>query len=490
VEPALDAEIIIVGAGFAGLGMAIQLKAQGFDDVLILERAGEVGGTWRDNTYPGCACDIPSTLYSYSFEPNAAWTRVFPRQSELWEYLIRCSEKYGLRSHIRFNSDLAEARYDDADATWRVRMTDGREFASRVLISAMGPLNRPNIPAIPGLERFAGTRFHSAQWDPAIDLRGKHVAVIGTGASAIQIVPEIAPLVERLTVYQRTPPWIIPRFDKAIRPRQRALRRWIPGYAWAIRTALYWVLEIRAFGFTVKPAMLQQREGIALRFLRSQVADPALQRVLTPDYRMGCKRVLLSDDYYPALQRPNVELVTAPIAQIEEGGVRTADGTTREADVLILATGFRATAGVVPARVFGRGGAELADAWRDGMEAYLGTSVAGFPNLFTIIGPNTGLGHNSMVVMMEAQYRYVLDALRLMRRRGLRALDVRPAVQANFNERLQRRMRGTVWASGCSAWYQDENGKNTTLWPGFTFAYRWLTRRFRPERYELRGKTP
>jgi cation diffusion facilitator CzcD-associated flavoprotein CzcO len=276
---------------------------------------------------------------------------------------------------------------------------------------------------------------------------------------------------------------VLPRFDRAIGARERMLRHRIPGYGWAIRTLLYWFLEVRAYGFTVKPELLHQREALALGYLRRKVADPALQRALTPDYRMGCKRVLISDDYYDAVQRPNVTLVTEAVAAIEEHGVRTAGGTSYDADVVVYATGFNATGQLAPVRVFGRGGTELADSWRDGMAAYLGTSIAGFPNFFTIIGPNTGLGHNSMVIMMEAQYAYILDALRLMRRRGLRALDVRADVQRSFNERLQRRMAGTVWATGCSAWYQDEHGKNTTLWPGFTFAYRWLTRRFRRERY-------
>ncbi|GAC1659589.1 MAG: NAD(P)/FAD-dependent oxidoreductase [Candidatus Elarobacter sp.] len=482
--PRIDAEVIIIGAGFAGLGMAIRLKQQGVDSFLVLERASEVGGTWRDNVYPGCACDIPSVLYSFSFERDASWTRVFPRQNEIWDYLKRCSAKYRVRSHLRFDTELLEAGYDEPSATWRLRTTDGREFTSRVLISAMGPLSRPNIPDIPGLDRFAGAAFHTARWDASIDLRDKDVAVIGTGASAIQMVPEIAPVVRTLTLFQRTPPWVIPRNDAAVGPLQRWLRRRLPGYAWAVRTLIYWILEARAYGFTVKPQLLQQREVLALKHLEHQIPEPELRRALTPDYRMGCKRVLISDDYYPALRRGNVRVVPAPVAALAEHSVATADGTAYPADIVIFATGFRATAGFGPVRVFGRGGVELTAAWRDGMEAYLGTSIAGFPNLFTLIGPNTGLGHNSMVVMMEAQYRYVLDALDQMRRRGMRALDVKPDVQQRFNERLQARMGRTVWASGCTSWYIDARGKNTTLWPGFTFVYRFLTRRFRADRYE------
>ena len=480
----MNTEVVIVGSGFAGLGMAIQLKRARIP-FIVLERAAEVGGTWRDNTYPGCACDIPSTLYSYSFEPNPAWTRVYPRQGELLEYLRRCSIKYKVRADIRFNTELREARYDDGTATWQVTTAAGDVLTSRVLISAMGPLSKPNVPPFAGRERFKGATFHSAQWDPAVDLRGKRVAVIGTGASAIQIVPEIAPHVERLMLFQRTPPWIVPRADVEIDVRRRLLRRWLPGYGWFIRKFLYWFLEIRAYGFTVNPKVLQQQEKIALRSMRKRVRNPELQAKLTPSYRMGCKRVLISDDYYPALNRTNVTLVTDRIAEFRADGIATADGTEYPVDVAIFGTGFRATDGTRPVRIYGRGGVELNAAWENGMEAYLGTSIAGFPNFFTIIGPNTGLGHNSMVLMMEAQYRYILDALRFMRRKRLRAFDVRAAVQQAFNERLQARMKRTVWSSGCASWYIDARGKNTTLWPGFTFAYRRLTRRFRPERYEL-----
>ncbi|GAC1533094.1 MAG: NAD(P)/FAD-dependent oxidoreductase [Candidatus Velthaea sp.] len=480
----MDTEVIIVGSGFAGLGMAIRLK-QARIPFIVLERAAEVGGTWRDNTYPGCACDIPSTLYSYSFEPNPAWTRVYPRQSELLDYLRRCAHKYNVRTHIRFNTELHEARYDEASATWEVRTAAGDTLVSRVLISAMGPLSKPNVPAFAGRERFTGAAFHSAQWDSSIDLRGKRVALIGTGASAIQIAPEIAPHVEHLTLFQRTPPWIVPRADVPIDARRRRLRRWLPGYGWFIRKCLYWFLEIRAYGFTVNPKVLQQQEKLALRSMRKRVRDPELQAKLTPSYRMGCKRVLISDDYYPALNRPNVTLVTQRIAEFGADGIATDDGTEYPADVVIFGTGFRATDGTRPVHIYGRSGVELNDAWRNGMEAYLGTSIAGFPNFFTIIGPNTGLGHNSMVLMMEAQYRYILDTLRFMRRKRLRAFDVRSAVQQAFNIRLQARMKRTVWSSGCASWYIDARGKNTTLWPGFTSAYRWLTRRFRPEHYHL-----
>jgi len=318
-----------------------------------------------------------------------------------------------------------------------------------------------------------------------VDLRGKRVAVIGTGASAIQIIPEIAPEVAELRVFQRTPPWIIPRMDKPITPQERARSHRFPAYAWLKRKLLYWMLELRAFAFTVNPKVLQAQEGLALRHLQRHVADPELRKHLTPDYRMGCKRVLISDDYYESLQRPNVALITTPIAGFSEHAIRTEDGTGYPIDVAIFATGFRATDGIAPVKIYGAGGKELGGEWRNGMQAYLGTSVAGFPNFFTIIGPNTGLGHNSMVLMMEAQYRYIIDALRYMKRRSIKAIDVRSTVQSAFNARLQSRMEKTVWATGCSSWYIDAHGKNTSLWPGFTFVYRFLTRKFRPDRYQL-----
>jgi cation diffusion facilitator CzcD-associated flavoprotein CzcO len=486
----MDADVLIIGAGFSGLGLAIELERHGFHSFLILERASEIGGTWRDNTYPGCACDIPTALYSFSFKRNTDWTRVFPRQPELLAYLKQCAADFRLRARVRLNSELREACYDEADSTWHVTTADGQALTSRILVSAMGPLNRLNIPAFTGLETFAGPAFHSGAWDASADLRDKRVAVVGTGASAVQIVPEIAPIVAHLDVFQRTPPWVIPRMDKAITTQKREQSQRFPAVAWLKRKLLYWMLELRAYAFTVNPKLLQSQEELALRYLRRQVNDPLLQAQLTPQYRMGCKRVLLSDDYYPSLQRPNVTVVSAPIERFSEHAIHTTDGAEHPADVVVFATGFRATDGTAPIKIYGAGGRELDDVWRDGMQAYLGTSVAGFPNFFTIIGPNTGLGHNSMVLMMEAQYRYIIDALRYMKRKRIRAIDVRARVQDAFNARLQARMKRTVWASGCSSWYIDAHGKNTTLWPGFTFVYRFLTRRFAPDRYERTAAKP
>jgi len=479
------ADVAIVGAGFSGIGMAIALKKTGCDDFVVLERAATLGGTWRDNDYPGCACDVPSMLYSFSFEPYAGWTRRYPPQAEVEAYLVRCAEKYGLTSHLRLRTELLEAAYDEAGAIWRLQTTQG-EVRARVLIAGLGPLNRARVPDVPGLAAFAGASFHSSAWDHAVDLKGKRVAVVGTGASAIQIVPAIAPDVERLYVHQRTPAWIIPKNDRAVPGARKALRRLRP-LAWTERQAIYWGLEARGIGFVRRQELLAIGRAEAKRHLERQVADPALRARLSPNYQIGCKRVLLSDDFYPALQQPNVELVSSPVACLGERSIVAADGSEREVDAVVWATGFQAADGIAPVRIYGRGGVELGDAWRDGMEAYLGISVAGFPNLFMLVGPNTGLGHNSMIVMIEAQIRYVASALDYMRRNRVTALDVRPDVQRSFNGRLQERMARTVWSSGCGSWYLDKRGKNTTIWPGFTFTYRRLTRRIDPSRYAIVG---
>jgi len=477
--------LVIVGAGFSGIGLAIELRRHGIEDFTILERSDDVGGIWRDNVYPGCACDIPSMLYSYSFEPSVEWSRLFPRQEEIWAYLRDCVDRYDLRKHIAFKTELSEARYDDDECSWQVRTTSGNVLKAQFLVLAMGALNRQKFPNIEGLDRFEGTRFHSSQWDRSAEVRGRNVAVIGTGASAIQIVPEIGPLAAHLTLYQRTPAWVMPRFDFPVRGWLRGLRKYLPGFAWLERRAIYWTYEMRAYGFVKNPRVLKFGERFARLHLRRQVKDPELARKLTPNYRMGCKRVLLSDDFYPTLCRDNVSVVNEAIVRFEPRAIVTADGVEHPTDVAIFATGFAATDALGPVRIYGRGGTDLRDVWANGMEAYLGTSVAGFPNLFTIIGPNTGLGHNSMVLIMEAQYRYVLDAVELLKRRGARALDVDPDAQRRYNEALSKQLENTVWNTGCASWYLDANGRNTTLWPGFTFTYRARTRKVREEDYQL-----
>jgi len=471
-----NVDVLIVGSGFAGLCMAIRLRRAGMNSFVILERAEDAGGTWRDNTYPGCACDIPSHLYSFSFECHADWSRMYPTQPEIWNYLKQCVEKYQLGPAIRFRSEVREAVFDEGAHLWRVRTLDGAAFTARSVVLAMGPLSRPAIPKLPGVERFRGRAFHSAEWDHAYDLRGKRVAVIGTGASAIQFIPQIAPDVAQLSVFQRTPPWIVPKMDRPIRGWERALFRWAPGYMWLFRKLLYWRQELLAVGFTVNPKFMKRIEQFARKHIARSIADPALREKVTPDYLIGCKRILISNDYYPALGRANVELVTEGIAEVREHSIVTADGKERAVDALIYGTGFRATDLLTPVRILGRDGIDLNDAWRDGFEAYFGITISGYPNLFMLVGPNTGLGHNSIVFMIEAQVNYVMQCLKLLREKGAAAMDLRPEVQAEFNRDLQERMKRTVWASGCKSWYLDARGKNTTLWPGFSFKY-WMETR-------------
>jgi cation diffusion facilitator CzcD-associated flavoprotein CzcO len=479
--------VAIVGAGFGGIGMAVALRRAGISNVVVLERAAEIGGTWRDNTYPGCACDIPSMLYSFSFALNPEWTRTYPPQDEIWSYLRTCVQREDLRRSIRFGAEVASMRFDDAAHLWHIEARNGSQYRARVVVAALGGLSNPAMPEILGIEAFEGPAFHSARWRHDVDLRGKRVAVIGTGASAIQFVPQIAPQAAELTVYQRTPPWIIPRHDRPISKAARFLRRRMPGYARLERAAIYASLEARALGFVTDTRIVKIGEVAARAHLKRQVRDPALRAKLTPEYTMGCKRVLISDDYYPALCRPNVRLETAAIRAIDARGVATADGAHHGADVLIFGTGFRAQSFVSPVRIYGSGGSALDDAWRERPQAYLGIATAGFPNLFFLIGPNTGLGHNSMIVMIEAQIAFVMSALRLMRERSCTAIDVTPAAQAAFVEEIDRRSRSTVWAAGCRSWYLDERGRNTAIWPGFTLEYRARTRRIDPRAFALAG---
>jgi len=479
-----DPFVLIIGSGFAGLGMAIRLKQAGIHDFAVLEQADDVGGTWRDNHYPGAACDVQSHLYSFSFEPWPEWTREFAPQREILTYLRHCADKYGIRPHIRFGTRATGARFDEGTGLWEVRTDDGKTIRARVLVPGCGPLSRPSLPDIPGLESFQGKTMHSARWDDAYPLEGKTVAVIGTGASAIQIVPAIAPRVGQLFVYQRTAPWIMEKPDGEIPAWKRSLFRRVPAAQRLARGRIYWTRELLAAGFVLEPRILKVAERVSKRYVASKVASPALRAKLTPSYRMGCKRILPTNDYLPALQRANVELVTDGIAEVRARSIVTKDGRERPVDAIVLATGFEAAEQCAPFEVLGRDGQDLNTVWRDGAEAYLGTSVAGFPNLFLLIGPNTGLGHTSMIVMIEAQIAYVLDAIRRIRDRGLRLVDVRPDAQAAYNARIQERLAKTVWASGCMSWYLTRTGKNTTIWPGFTVEFRWRTRRFVPAAYE------
>jgi cation diffusion facilitator CzcD-associated flavoprotein CzcO len=469
--------IAIIGAGFAGIGMGIRLKERGIHSFTIFEGADRVGGTWRDNTYPGCACDVPSHVYSFSFERNPDWSRNFSPQPEILAYLERCVERYGLAPHIRFGRWIERAEWDDDAALWRLTDATGAQHTARVLVAGTGPLREPTIPELPGLDRFEGEVMHSARWNHDYDFSGKRVATVGTGASAIQFVPQLAERVESLHVFQRTPPWVLPKFDAAFPEAVRARFRAHPSLTFLYRNLWYWISEAFGTGFFGTHGE-GWREKLAHWYRERTIADPELRAKVTPDYAMGCKRVLFTNDYYPALNRDNVELVASGVERITPRSVVASDGTEREVDAICFGTGFAATDFLAPLRVRGRRGLDLNDAWREGAEAYYGITVSGFPNLFLLAGPNTGLGHNSIVFMIEAQVHYVLQCLERMRERGLAWLDVKPAAQRRFNDRLQDRLKDAVWnAGGCTSWYLDENGKNVTLWPGLTAEYWLRTRR-------------
>lgn len=478
-------EVLIVGAGFGGIGMAIALKRTGVKDFLVLERGRDVGGVWRDNSYPGAACDVPSHLYSFSFEPNPDWTRSFASQAEIHAYLRHCARKYALDEHLRFGAEVSEAVFDDRSSLWQVRLHDGARLSARILVTATGQLSNPALPRIEGLDSFRGPAFHSARWDHGVDLAGRRVAVIGTGASATQFVPAIAPAAARLTVFQRSPSWIIPRPDKPYRAWQKSLFR---AWPWAMRlhrAVIYTQYESRALAFTRARWMLKVAAGLPFRrMLARQVADPTLRSRLTPGYPIGCKRILLSSDYLATFERPNVELVTEAIARVTPNGIETVDGRLHEADVIVYGTGFAATRFLAPMRIVGRDGLDLNTAWADGASSYLGMSMPGFPNFFMLYGPNTNLGHNSIVYMLESQFAHVLRVLDALRKSGAAQVQVEAAPHRAFNAAIQRRLANSAWV-GCRSWYLDEQGRNTVNWPGFSLTYRWLATRARLGAYRF-----
>jgi cation diffusion facilitator CzcD-associated flavoprotein CzcO len=481
--------IAIIGSGFSGLGMAIRLKRAGIDDFVVLERAEDVGGTWRDNTYPGCQCDVPSHLYSFSFAPNPGWSRTFSRQPEIWDYLRDCADRFGVRPHLRFGHELLEAAWDEERQHWRLDTSRGK-LTAQVLVSGTGGLSEPSIPSIRGLEEFEGTVFHSAEWDHDHDLSGERVAVIGTGASSIQFVPRIQPRVGRLHLFQRTPPWIMPHSDRPVSNAERSAFRAVPFVQRLIRRAVYWSREVLVLGLTHSRRM-KLLEAAARAHMRKQVRDSELRAKITPKYRLGCKRILVSNDYYPALANENVEVVTAGVEEVTARGIRTSDGAEREIDTIILGTGFHVTDTSAATHVRGRDGQTLADVWDGSPQAYLGTAVAGFPNFFLLLGPNTGLGHTSVVFMIEAQIAHIMQCVRAMEQRELGALEVRAEVQEAYNRDIQAQMRGTVWTSGgCQSWYIDAAGRNSTLWPDFTWRFRKRASDFRESEYIVRPAEP
>jgi cation diffusion facilitator CzcD-associated flavoprotein CzcO len=479
----VDVEVLVVGAGFSGLAVGHYLRRAGIRSFRILEKADEVGGTWRENHYPGAACDVPSHLYSFSFAPDPGWSRSYSPQPEILEYLRDVARREDLVSHVVFGAEVIEARFDEARGLWRTVSRDARTGAttsttSRALVLGNGALHIPSVPRFEGAETFRGAQFHSAKWDHSFDLRGKRVAVIGTGASAIQFVPAIQRDVAHMTVFQRTAPWVVPKRDFAFSDGTKALLQRVPALQRAYRAFIYTTSELQAYGFVYDPRVMKLLSKLALRYLAKEIPNRTLREKLTPTFVMGCKRILLSNDWYRALRQPNVEVETAAIERIEPTGVRTTDGVLHEVDAILYGTGFAVAEYLSSMRIHGRGGVELNESWKQRPEVYLGIGVSGFPNLYLMMGPATGLGHNSMIFMIEAQARYAAQCIRRIEDEGLRMLDVTPAAQAAFTREVQARVPRTVWASGCASWYQAGDEKNVTaLWPGFTFEYCARTRR-------------
>ncbi|PZS20184.1 MAG: 4-hydroxyacetophenone monooxygenase [Pseudonocardiales bacterium] len=482
--------VLIIGGGFAGLAAAIRLTKDGRRDFLVIERGSEVGGTWRDNTYPGAACDVPSHLYSYSFEPNPNWSRSFSPQWEIQDYLRRTAVKYDVLDKHLFDTEVTSAQWDDGAARWMIQTTRGA-FTSDVLVSAIGALCEPALPDIEGIDTFQGEIFHSSRWNHASELRGKRVAIIGTGASAVQIGPAIADEVAHLDVYQRTAPWVMPRRDRAYSKPESLAYKHVPGLQWLARQAIYWGREVLVLGFAFQPKILLGAQRMAERHIQKQIEDDELRKAVTPNWQIGCKRILISNDWYPMLTKDHVELVTDGIAEVRENAIVTRDGTVREVDAIVVATGFHVTDSPGWEAIKGADGRSLGEVWRErGQQAYKGAAVAGFPNMLFVVGPNTGLGHSSMVYMIESHVNYLASALEEMDEHGLATFEVREDRQRDYNQNLQKSMKQTIWTTGgCASWYLDAHGNNTTLWPSFTFLFRRLTRTFDLAAYRTTART-
>lgn len=477
--------VAILGAGISGLCMAIRLKAKGIESFALFEKADRVGGTWRENTYPGVACDIPSHLYSYSFAPNPNWSRVFSPGDEIQQYCEHTAESEGILPHIQFGAEVQQVIHQDG--CWLIKLTDGRSFTADFVVSALGALHIPFTPKFEGIDQYKGELFHSARWDHDCDLSGKRVAVIGSGATAIQIVPAIATTVEHLTVFQRNPAWIVRRRDK---PYSNSTQKWIrriPLIQRLWRWFFYWVLEARGRFMRKGSRVGKYLEKRAREHMRRHIHDPDMLDQLTPNYTIGCKRILLSDDYYATLSRTNVALVTNPIAQFTETGIQCQDGTEHSFDVVISATGFRPLDVTGFIDVVGPGNQRLSDKWDDRIEAHRTVMVSGFPNFFFLLGPNSGLGHNSVILMIEAQVEYVLECLSLLDRHGKRQIEPLPESMDAYQEHLDSGMRRTVFAGGCNAWYTDDNDKNFTLWPYSTAKFFWEMRKPQAKEYLIRN---
>jgi cation diffusion facilitator CzcD-associated flavoprotein CzcO len=476
-------EIAIAGAGLSGLGMAIALRREGRDDFVVLERASDLGGTWRDNSYPGCACDIPSVLYSYADQPKPDWSQAYASQPEIWAYMQDVAARHGVAANMRYDHEVLSADWEDERQRWVIETTQAR-FTADVLISAVGALADPSIPDLPGIDEFSGRVFHSARWDHDHQLAGRRVAVVGTGASAIQFLPEIQPVVGHLDLFQRTPPWVLPRGNPTIPGSwQRRLRR-SPRLLELLRGTVFSLQEALHFGFR-HPWAMKVAERRTRAHIAREIGDPELAAKLIPDYRLGCKRILGSKTWYPALRQENVDVVTAGIDRVTADGIVDCDGVHHAVDTIIFGTGFQVTDPPISHRVRGRSRATLAETWGGSMRAHLGMGVAGFPNFFMLLGPNTGLGHNSVLVMIEAQIDYIRQAMAHRRARGVATLEPTAAAQASFLAGVDHDTEGTVWtAGGCSSWYLDKTGRNSTLWPDSVRAYQRRVASFEPSDYD------
>lgn len=482
-------DTIVIGAGFSGIGAAIRLKKAGIENFVILERKNEIGGTWRDNTYPGCACDIPSFLYCYSFEPNPNWSASFSPHYEILAYLKKCIDKYALASHIHYNCQVKALIFQENTASWDIRTNSATTYHARTVISCSGPLNEPIIPSFKDQTKFKGKSFHSLNWDHDYDLINKRVGVIGTGASAIQFIPKIAPKLKQLTIFQRTPPWIEPKVNVLFSKTAKRHFHKFPIYLRFWREFIYWILELRGLSQYKNNKVRAWRKKKAIKHLKNQISDPSLVQKLLPAYEIGCKRVLISNDYYPTLNRKNTQLETNPIACFVPEGIRTENGKIIPLDAIIYGTGFTTTRFSHIYDIIGRNQRNLIEEWnKQGAEAYKGINVSGFPNLLFVVGPNTGLGHNSIIHMMESQYKYIIDYLKkVLRTDPKQSFDLKPERQNAYNTELQSTLNQMVWnTGGCNSYYlRDGNGKNTSIWPGTTMKYRRQTKRIHLKDFNL-----
>jgi cation diffusion facilitator CzcD-associated flavoprotein CzcO len=471
-------DVVIIGSGFGGLGATHLLAQEGVTNVVMVEKANDVGGTWRDNTYPGCRCDVASNLYSFSFAPNPNWSNSYSFQPEIQRYLQQVAANFDLKKSVLFDHDVSRVRFDVKDSLWHLETNHG-EVVGRHVIVAAGGLSAMKKPDIPGLDDFAGPVLHTAAWDSTVSLEGKRVAVIGTGASAIQAIPEIAPLVSHLDVFQRTPSWVLPHLGHPTKTWVRLLYRFFPFAQKIVRTAGYWRRELLAVGFVKQPDKMTEGEKMSRELLEKQVTDPAIREKLTPHYRLGCKRILIANNYYPVFNQPHVSLVTDGISGIEKDGIRTHDGVLHPADVIITATGFHVTDHPMAAKIVGRTGETLAPAFAGSMPSYRGTSFPGFPNLYMLGGPNTALGHSSIIFMHESQLQYIVRAISTSLKKDVLSEPTAVAAET-WTSQLRDKLPGTVWNTGCASWYLNEQGLNTTIWPSFTFTFRRALRDYVP----------